>query len=215
MDPKVCEAVSEEAGFDAEKAFQTYAQFGGDVVRTAHAMNVTSVKILRVAEQLKWHQKLEKILELRNSGKPGDVERGLSRAMNFVQAHRMRIVLERVLDRLYNMSTEELFQMACATKTTKDKDGNVTETQALNTRPFADIAAALEKCHMMTYVALSDTIGERTKRVEEREDTISATQLHSIIAQAMSEAAPPNHPATQLLNEALAEGEANRKEAQP
>lgn len=205
LDPKISAELSQEAGFDVEKAFQTYAQFSGDVVRTGHALGVPAVDILRAADRLGWNKQLESILALKSSGKPGDVERGISRALNFIQAHRMRIVLERLLDILYAKSAEELFDMALTTKTTKGKGGVETETVSLNTRPFADICAALEKVQSLTYLALADSVGERTKRSEEREDGVSATQLHSMIASAMAKAAPAGDPSTQLLQQQLDE----------
>jgi hypothetical protein len=193
---------AESAGFDVEQAFQLYAQFCGDVERTAHALGVAPVDVLRAADRLNWNKQLEKILELKKSGRAGDTERGISRAMNFVQAHRMRVVLERLLKRFYDMSDDELFECAFTVKTTTAKDGSVSESRAVNAKPFADLATALEKVQSMTYLALNDTATERAARRDGlgEDDSTSAGQLHAIIAQAMSETTSP---AAQLLQEKL------------
>jgi hypothetical protein len=203
IDPTFVEEAEKE-GFDVDRAFQLYAQFCGDVERTGHALGVPPVAILRAADRLKWNDRLKVILELKQSGKPGELERGISRAMNFVQAHRMRVVLERLLKKFYDMPDEELFEAAFTVKVTHAKDGTESETRSVNTKPFADLAAALEKCQQMTYTALGDTVTERAARHEDSGsgDAVSATQLHSIIASAMA-GGDPSSPAAQLLQEQL------------
>lgn len=198
-------AEAEAAGFDVERAFQFYAQFSGDIERTAHALGVAPVDVLRAADRLKWNAQLEKIFELKKSGRPGDIERGISRAMNFVQAHRMRVVIERLLKKFYDMTDDELFESAFTVKVTTAKDGSESEQRTINTKPFADLATAMEKCQQMTYIALTDTATERAARRESTgdDDGASVGQLHAIIAQAMSE----THGApAQLLQEKMPEG---------
>jgi hypothetical protein len=192
--------------FDVDRALQLYVQFSGDVVRTGHALGVPAKDILKAADRLGWNKKLEAILELQKSGKPGDIERGVSRAMCFVQAHRWRVVLERLLDKFYAMSSEELFEKVMSVTTKTAKDGTVTVTESINTKPFADLSAALEKVHGMCYAALNDTVTERGQRKEAREDAISATQLHSMIASAMA-AGDPNAPAAQVLQDHIDAGQ--------
>lgn len=186
IDPVYVEQAKQE-GWDVERAWQLYAQFTGDVERTAHALGVKPSQILDVATRFHWQEKLKPIIELKQSGKPGDLERGISRAMNFVQAHRLRIVLQRMLDKFYSMPDEELFE-ACFTSQ-RDRDGNVVG-KIVNTKPFCDLAAAMEKVQNMTYAALSDTATERAKREETKSeaDSVSASQLHQIISESMSKA---------------------------
>jgi hypothetical protein len=186
-DPKLVEDVNAPVGWDTEKAWQLYAQFAGDIERTAIALNVPTTQVLETAQRLDWQAKLKPILELKSSSKQGDLERGISRAMNFSQAHRLRVVVERVLKKLYDMTPEALFD-SCFTER-YDKEGNCV-SRTLNTKVFADLATAMEKVHMLTYAALGDTATERVKRNEQRDDAeVSASQLHNIISQAMA-----NHP---------------------
>jgi hypothetical protein len=205
LDPTFTAEFKEE-GFDVERAFQLYAQFSGDVTRTATALNVSAVAVLRAADRLKWATKLEAIFELKKSGKAADVERSISRTMAFVQAHRFRVVIERVLTKFYEMSDEALFEACFTEKTTTKKDGSVETTKSVNCKPFSDLGAAMEKVHQMCYSALADTVTERAARKDKPDDTVSATQLHSVIAAAMA-CGDTSSPAAQLLQEQIDQGE--------
>lgn len=173
---------AEKTEFDKDNAFMLYATFCGDVERTAHALRLTPVQVMELAETHKWNEQLRGILELKKSGKPGDVERAVNRAVNFVQAHRLRLLLERTLGYICKLPTEEMYGLML--QRSYDKAGNVTEK--LGTRPLADLAAALEKCHVLTYLALNDSTTERRAR-DEQPDSISGGELHAQIAAAMSQ----------------------------
>ena len=203
--PVYAEDLSEHP-MDLNQAFGLYMQFSGDVQRTAHALNVTPVDVLRAADRLGWAKKLEPLLEMKKSGRPEDCERSISRAMSFVQSHRLRVVLERVLARFYALSDDELYKICFSVKRIEKKDGTVEVTESVNTKVFSDFAAALEKCHAMCSAALTDTATDRAARKDRPDDGVNATQLHSIIAQAMA-GGDPNSPAAQLLQEQINSGE--------
>jgi hypothetical protein len=191
--------------FDTSHVFQLYATFCGDIERTAAACNLQPIDVLRMANEDDWHIKLESIIKLKKSGKPGDVERAISRAMNFVQAHRMRLFLDRIVSRLSNMCEEELLKYMMTTTTKTNKDGVVTETTALNTRPFADLTASLEKVHHMLYMALGDTTGERDKRrALDTEAEASHSDIHAAIAEAMAKVGSQSSIAKSLSDAQLA-----------
>ena len=203
------EGQCEQSGMDLETAFQLYCQFTGDIEKTAHALNVKPVDVLRAADRLGWAKKLEAIFELKKSGRPGDVEKSLSRAISFVQAHRYRIVIERLLKRFYDMSDDELFATCFTKKTVTKKDGTVEETESVNCKPYADLATAMEKIQALCYSALGDTVTERAARKTQNDDSsVNLSSLHQIIASAMSGA----DPAAQLLQEQVAQ--ADRPEVQ-
>lgn len=196
-----------ESPMDLNQAFGLYIQFSGDVQRTAHALNVSAVDVLRAADRLGWAKKLEPLLEMKKGGRAEDIERSISRAMSFVQAHRLRVVLERVLARFYALSDDELYKLCFSVKRVEKKDGSVEVTESVNTKVFSDFAAALEKCHSMASAALTDTATDRAARKDRPEDAgVSATALHSIIAAAMS-GNDPSSPAGQLLQEHIETGE--------
>ena len=95
---------AQEVVFDREQAFLLYATFCGDLEKTAHALNVRPVEVLRMVDEEGWNERLKAILELKKSGRPGDIERAINRALNFVMAHKFRLFLERVLFRLTGMA---------------------------------------------------------------------------------------------------------------
>lgn len=194
---------------DREQVFLLYATFCGDVEKTAHAVKVSPVTILAVADEEKWNEQLRAIIELKKSNRPGDLERAINRALNFAQAHRFRMFLERVIQKVCGMSGEEfeayLFEKHNA------KDGST--YRSLTTRALADLASALEKAQSMTYHALNDTAQERVKRKDvEGGDGVAAGDMHSRIAAAMSKVRGSTTPRAQLFDAQLeiAEGETLR-----
>lgn len=189
---------------DREQAFLLYATFCGDIVRTAHALNIPPEAVIAAAEDGGWATKLKPILALKQSTKPGDVERAMNRALNFVQAHQLRLFVARVIKRLTNMTEDELEEyMLTATETVKGVD--MTRSK-LTTRPLADLASAMEKCQAMSYLALNDTGAERLKRNESGagDSEISASDMHARIAAAMAEVGAINTPRQRLLDAQVA-----------
>jgi hypothetical protein len=184
---------------DRENAFLLYAAFCGDAERTAHVLNLSPATILKVAEDEGWLSKLRSIIELKKSTRPGDVERAMNRALNFVQAHRMRLVCERMIKRLANMTDEdlELFLM------TGHVGKEALAVKKISTRALADLASAIEKAQALSYLALNDTAQERIKRDEHVDATTSGGELHAQIAQAMNKIAMSNTPRAQLLDAQL------------
>lgn len=189
---------------DRENAFLLYASFSGDVTRTAAALHADVVTVLRVVDEDRWNSKLKSILELKQTGKPGEIERAINRTMNFVQCHRLRMLVERQIRMLSAMSDEELKEWCMSELVTTHKDGSVTTEKKLHTRPFADLATAMEKVHSMTYMSLADTNTDRARREKlEQQDAPTSLEMHSAIAKAMSEVASSNSPRALLFDEQL------------
>lgn len=173
---------SQKAGFDLENVFMLYATFCGDVERTAHAASLKPSVVMDLAQQHGWNERLRGIIELKNSGRPGDVERAINRALNFVQAHRYRGFLERVIQRVCSMDAGEMDDLLISLQYVEEGKS----IKKLSTRPLADLAAALEKCHAMTYSALNDSATERKARDERPDSEVSGGELHAVIARAMT-----------------------------
>jgi len=95
------------AAIDRENCFLLFATFAGDIVRTSAASGVPAAAILKMCEEEGWHNKLAPILALKKSTKPGDLERGLNRALNYVQAHKMRLIVQRAIHRLTELTQAE------------------------------------------------------------------------------------------------------------
>lgn len=189
------------AHIDRENAFLLYATFTGDVERTAHALGVRAKDVLLIATEENWNEKLKGIIDLKKSGRPGDIERAINRALNFVQAHRMRMIIERVVKKLTGLNEQELEDYLFA-QSTIGKDGKEYTYKKLTTRALADLASAIEKCHAMSYAALNDTAQERVRRKDDV-DEVAAGDMHVQIAKAMQEAGKSNSPNAQLFDAQL------------
>lgn len=186
---------------DIEQAWLLYVSFAGDAERTGLALNVSPVAVLRVADDLGWTAKLANVLQLTRSSKPGDVERGCNRCINYVQVHRFRLFLDRMLKQLYDLSEDELREKS--ESITKDKQGNA--CVKYSTRWAADLASALEKLHSLSYSALSDTAVERVKRQAE-ESPGASMDLHAQIARKMAQAGEQQTPRALLFSAQLVQG---------
>lgn len=170
-----------------ENIFMLYAAFCGDVERTAHAANLKPTDIIDLATKHGWNEKLRGIIELKNSGKPGDVERAINRALNFVQAHQYRMFLQRIVKRICGYSQDALDDLIISEKFSKE---GLPVSRQLSTRALADLASALEKCHALTYLALNDSTTERRAREDKPDENVSGSELHAQIARAMSDMSP-------------------------
>jgi hypothetical protein len=195
-----------EVPFDREQAFLLYASFSGDVTRTAHALGTSAEVILKIAEESEWQSRLAAVLKLRSCGRPGDVERAINRATNFAQAHRARLFLERLITKIYRLTDSELEAYCFVTETHKRKDkatGEIDESveHHISTRPFADLASAMEKIHNLTYAALMDTTAERKARAEREasEDQTPTKDIHAAISAAVAAAQGDGGPRAQLF----------------
>jgi hypothetical protein len=127
-----------------ENAFMLYAVFCGDVARTAHALAVDEDVVRALATTEGWDRKLKPIIDLKNSTRAGDVERAINRAINFVDAHRYRLFLGRVLRELSGMSYSDL-KAFLFPETDEKGSGGLVKTKRFQTRSLADLAAAMEK----------------------------------------------------------------------
>jgi hypothetical protein len=137
------------------RAFLTYCACSGDPVKTSIAHGVTVAAIEECAEVYEWDKRLASVLSLARSDRPGDMERAVNRAINFVQAQQLRTVIDRCVEYLFGMKTEDVVEGSTPTKGLS--------AGRMQWRGMADLATALEKCHAMTYAALGDTMGERAR----------------------------------------------------
>src|SRR5208282_2966538 len=102
---------------NVSQIFQTYITFCGDTKRTALAMDIDEQTIKDLASDERWVDKIAEWNELRE-GDPRDVQIQINRAVNYVQAHRLRAVLDRVVSHLSTMTGEELVELL--TRRSKD-----------------------------------------------------------------------------------------------
>lgn len=188
-----------------EHVFSLYAVFGGDATRTAAALNVRVEDIEQAATAGNWDSKLGAIITLRKSAAPLDIERAINRALTFVQGHRLRAQIDRVISRLEGMNAEQLDEYVLPSEICK-KTGQI--LQKISTRPLADLATAAEKAAAICASALADTAADRGRRDEEKSEGQSSGQIHAAIAKAMSEIAADRTPAALLIEAQDATAEA-------
>jgi hypothetical protein len=181
---------------DRENLFLLYSTFCGDVEKTAHAAGLRPLDVIRCADDLGWTEKLKPIFALKKSSAPGDIERGINRAIAFTQAHRLRMVLDRAIARISGLNDvdfdEQLFPV--------NKNG----FRTLTTRALTDLAAAVEKCNAQAAQALSDTAQDRARRDEASEKGEASGGIHATIAAAMAAVSKDCSPRAQLVDAQLA-----------
>jgi hypothetical protein len=174
----------EQAQADSEQVFLLFAAFSGDIFKCAHACDIAPEDITRMAERGNWMERIRALIELKKGEKGPDVERGISRAINFVQANRYRLILERVIRGLDHLSDEDLMDQFVSKKV--NKDGEVVVT-GVSFRLLADLATALEKTHWMSYQALLDAPQDRSGRREKvKDDGPGNEDVHAKIARALA-----------------------------
>lgn len=160
------------------RVFLIYSAFVGDIEKTAAALNLDPAFVAKLAADEGWNRQLEKVVLMSKGGRPGDFERAQNRALSFVQAHQTSELINRVLEQFQGMTNEEVLEAIASVA----KDGS----RHVSARFFADLTAALEKCHSMKYAALGDTAGERVKREDGQSDEMNATALHLAVMGALN-----------------------------
>jgi hypothetical protein len=177
---------------DVSRCFIVFMTLCGDVQKTAAALDLDPAVVEKLATEEQWHQKISRVSMLSKSGKPGDYERGVNRALNFAQAHRGRLILDKLLEEFDGKTPEEIL----AAVSTRTAAGSTT----VSARFFCDLMAAMEKAQHLTYLALGDTAGERPD-VSTEEGEISANQMHIAVVNALNNPACRSQPALKLLQE--------------
>lgn len=175
---------------DRDNAFLVFCSFSGDLARTAQHLNSTPDAVAQVAQEDNWLEKAKPLIAFKKFGNPAEAERHVNRTVNFLQATQLRKVLEAVVVYLSRMPNDKLMEY-CLEEST-DKDGR--KVMKVHTRPFADLAAALEKVHALSYAALNDTVTERGHRQRSNPDDepVAVSDIHAALAKAFSDRQCPS-----------------------
>lgn len=179
---------------DVAQIFLVFMATIGDVDKTALALELDPAFVQWLSVQEGWLDKVRRVSVMSKSGKPGDFERAQNRALNFVQAHRVRMLIDRVLTELVEMKPDDLTERL----RTKDREGKPAN---LSGRFFADIMSALDKVHMLSYYALGDSVGERIERAKDGEER-SANDIHAALIAALNNPALSNISTQDIVLEA-------------
>jgi len=139
-----------------------YVGFGGDVEKTAIASHIPAKIVRSLEHDFDWEIKLKR---MRNGGGDDDVERVANRAVNYLQAQRMRDVLETTLT-LISGDREELVRLV--SKVHVLKDGSVDYVE-VSPKAVLELTKALESVHNMLYRALGDKVATAAEAVAKAE----------------------------------------------
>lgn len=137
---------------DRSAMFLTYLAFMGDVQRTSAALMVDPARVREAAEFEGWDARVKHLLSVKSDMGPDEFLRELNRVVNFVQAVRLRSVMDEVLKKVQgpDSSLDDFL-----TTTTKD-------TTNRSAKGLLDIIKCCEAVHRMTYTALGDLPGKRS-----------------------------------------------------
>lgn len=187
-------ALVNKSRLDVSKIFLVFVATVGDIERTALACDLDPDIVRELALSEDWNVKVKRLrLASKGSGEAADeFARLQNRALAWVQAHRIRDVLDRVVMKLSEQTDDEL--IAGITET--NKDGST----KLNARVFSDLTKALETANGLAFAALGDTIPER------KASTGGAGQatadLHSALVAALNGGLAKRTPSDILVTEA-------------
>lgn len=133
------------ADVDQVRAFMTYAHFNGDANRAALALGLPSDDVETLAALYGWAGRLK---SARGSGSSEGAARSLNRAINFVQAHRIRGMVDQLIQE-FSSSPEKLVAMVTVQSMQKNY---------IDTGPFLNLVRAAQVAHEMTYRASGDSL---------------------------------------------------------
>ena len=163
--------------------FLMFAAFGGDIFRCAHACGVDPEEVTRLAESGKWMERIRALIELKKGDKGPDLERGISRATNFVQVNRWRLILDRLIQHFEGLTDQQLLEKFITYRL--DRNGEKVQTN-ISFKILADISTAMEKTHWLTYQATLDAPQDRAARREKPKDDEVEEDLHAKIAKSLA-----------------------------
>lgn len=136
---------------DRSAMFLTYLAFLGDPHRTAAALMIDPGRVVEAARFEGWDKKVAHLRSVQSEMGPDEFLRELNRVVNFVQAVRLRAIMDRVLQRLVSDTGLDAFL------TTYGRDHSNTSPKAL-----LDVVKCCEAVHRLTYTALGDVPSKST-----------------------------------------------------
>ena len=132
-------------GVNPNSLFMLWQHFGGDDRRTAAAAGISVGIVSALAHDFQWKDLAQGRLGLKDE----KLEREVNRAQNYVQAQRIRRMIDVVVAEL-----EADPKKLEAAMTVRDKDGSV----SFSAKPLVELAKAAESAQTMSYRALGDKV---------------------------------------------------------
>lgn len=183
-----------EARVDVAQVFLVYMALVGDVVRTAAALSLDEADVQAMADRDNWADKVKRISVSSKQGTPGDWERAQNRALNYVQCHQFRRILDRALTEIARKPVQDLIIV-------HDRNGQPHATG----RVFTEMAVAMRNIQEASYAALGDTSRDRTARAQVGAgDPTSQAGIHAALISALNDSNAAERVSATLISEAEA-----------
>jgi len=153
-----------------------YAAFAGDVEKAAISAKVPATIIRSLEHDFDWVTKLRR---LKSGAGVSDAEKTANRAVNYLQAQRMRDILERSL--VLFEDEEQLIKALVRFKFAREGEVEHVET---NPKAVLDLTKALEVAQNMSYRALGDKLPTQADTVNEKDKGVagSVSSVRDVIA---------------------------------
>jgi len=157
--------------FDVAQVFQAYLQFNGDVVKTSVACEIAPEDVTALAVSERWESKLADLRSIQEATPDAQVQ--INRAINYVQAHRARSVLDKVLTELGKKDGAALVDFLTV------KTEKVSEFKS---RALTDLVKAMEACQQMTARALGDSGADNREEKGKAGSSVALTVMRAMSA---------------------------------
>jgi hypothetical protein len=187
---------------DRESLFLLYVSHLGNVAATAADAGLDPILVQKFVDKLGWEKLIKPIQDLRSRAEPGDAEKAINRAINFAQAHRLRVVLQRILEYYLSLNTQQLHSAIASGRESRDSFLG----------DLAKLTTLLDKAHSLTYLALGDSPVERRDRTKEATgEQLAVLPLETKLADALAKALGNDSPAAKQLDAELREAQNDRQ----
>jgi hypothetical protein len=136
---------------DVAQIFETFMTSGGDVDKTAAAMNLDRQSIRDLADAEGWNAKIAEWSQLRE-GDRREVQTRTRRTANYIRARRLLNVIDNLTSSLSEKTPKQLIKLLTKPARPKGKE--------FSTRPLTDLVKAAETCQTMMQKAVGDTAAD-------------------------------------------------------
>jgi hypothetical protein len=157
------------ARIDQARLWMSYVAFSGDLERVAKAAKVPVSAIASIEHDFDWTAKLRK---MKNGSGAEESEREANRAVSYMQAQRMRDLIEKSISLLED--PEALLRSLVKIKFLREGD---VEEVVVSPKALLDLAKALESIHNACYRALGDVAARKADPVAEKTDKVTPVGL--------------------------------------
>lgn len=158
---------------DQARAWMIYCGFSGDIEKTSISSKVPAAVIRSLEHDYNWPVKLAR---LKRGAGESEAEKTANRAVSYLQAQRMREIIEKSLEMLEN--EEALVKALVRFKFAKE--GEI-ESVEFTPKHVLDLAKALESVHSACYRALGDKIPAQADPVNAETKNNSISTVRDVI----------------------------------